>query len=29
VVEHGLFAPALVSEVVIARGEQVEIRAVN
>ena len=29
VVEHGLFSPALVSEVVIARGEQVEIRAVN
>ena len=29
VVEHGLFSPALVSEVVIARGELVEIRAVN
>jgi ribose 5-phosphate isomerase A len=29
VVEHGLFSPVLVSEVVIARGEQVEIRAVN
>ena len=29
VVEHGLFSPALVSEVVIASGAQVEIRAVS
>lgn len=29
VVEHGLFPAALVSEVVIARGDEVEIRAVS
>ena len=29
VVEHGLFPPALVSDVVVARGEDVEIRAVR
>jgi ribose 5-phosphate isomerase A len=29
VVEHGLFPPTMVSQVVIARGEQVEIREVR
>ena len=29
VVEHGLFPSAMVSDVVVARGEQVEIRAVR
>jgi ribose 5-phosphate isomerase len=29
VVEHGLFPATMVSEVVIARGEQIEIRRVH
>lgn len=29
VVEHGLFPPSLVSDVVVARGDEVEIRAVR
>ena len=29
VVEHGLFPAAMVSDVVVARGEQVEIRSLR
>jgi len=29
VVEHGLFPPALVSDVIVARGEEVEIRSLT
>jgi ribose 5-phosphate isomerase A len=29
VVEHGLFPAAMVSDVVVARGEQVEMRAMH
>ena len=29
VVEHGLFPPALVSDVIVARGQEVEIRSLT